>query len=627
MRIDKQITMKIGLIPNMNILDSISEINKRDNYKDKIKKYFNNELDELELRIDWSKASRDYDLIPWADGISYRELWERVHVTNPYYQSNNLTSEPVALEIIVGFEKELNIDIDKWGRLQYDWICNQFSEENVLSAMLHIDSEDNPHCHFLIYNINKEGQLVSAPCFINNELNDNFISKYEKDMKKYGLDVNSRMARLKEIKDGSIIDDDYYLAKIDYYISQNPRTELDDVEFVYDAKKVLTDKISALSFEKQEAYLEELLEIFTGVEKRLMRQAQTGEITKEQFFNFVKTCLKKMGVEKDDEMGVMLERMEIATYGNHVLEPLIDDESISDIKVIAPDRIRVKRYGRRLTSNLSFKSYEDYWRFLEGVCIKNHTDMSAFNAVQNFTDKTSNNKFILRFNICTNFVNSVPYPYLHIRKINKHKYSIEDLMNYGMMDMKVASYLLDKVKNGRGMLFTGKGASGKTTLMNTLLEHISYNNSGLVIQENEELFTERHPDMMFQHVVTSRRAGEIQYDLKDLARNGLLTDLDYFIIGEIKGGEALYFLNAAYTGHKCMASCHGASATAAMNKLADYVKYESDYSKDECLKMLQAMEVVVFMKNFKVAEIAEIVGWDEDKHDLKYKMVYKCPAV
>ena len=127
----------------------------------------------------------------------------------------------------------------------------------------------------------------------------------------------------------------------------------------------------------------------------------------------------------------------------------------------------------------------------------------------------------------------MPFPYLHIRKIPKTKYTIENLIEYNMMDTKTAAYLLDKVKDASGILFTGKGASGKTTLMNTLLEEISYNNSCLVIQENEELFTTSHPDMMFQHVVTARHKGEQEYDLKDLARNGLLTDLDYFIIGEI----------------------------------------------------------------------------------------------
>ena len=63
-----------------------------------------------------------------------------------------------------------------------------------------------------------------------------------------------------------------------------------------------------------------------------------------------------------------------------------------------------------------------------------------------------------------------------------------------------------------------------------------------------------------------------------------------------------------------------------MNKLADYVKYESDYSKEDALKMLQSMEVVVFMKNFKVAEIAEVVGWDDEKKDLKYNLIYRSAA-
>ena len=45
---------------------------------------------------------------------------------------------------------------------------------------------------------------------------------------------------------------------------------------------------------------------------------------------------------------------------------------------------------------------------------------------------------------------------------------------------------------------------------------------------------------MFQHIVSAHGEGKIKYDLKDLSRNGLLVDLDYFIIGEIKGGEALY---------------------------------------------------------------------------------------
>ena len=94
-----------------------------------------------------------------------------------------------------------------------------------------------------------------------------------------------------------------------------------------------------------------------------------------------------------------------------------------------------------------------------------------------------------------------------------------------------------------------------------------------------------HPDIAFEHTVTNRGEGKIEYTLQDLARNGLLTDIDFFIIGEIKGGEALYLLNAVYTGARGWASVHGASATEAMKKLVDYIKYNSDYSQEDALQM------------------------------------------
>ena len=200
---------------------------------------------------------------------------------------------------------------------------------------------------------------------------------------------------------------------------------------------------------------------------------------------------------------------------------------------------------------------------------------------------------------------------------------MKDLMRYQMLDQNTAVYLIDKAKNASGILFTGKGGSGKTSLMNTLLEYIPYDKSALVIQENEELHTDTHPDIMFQKTVTARGKDELNFDLKDLAINGLLADLDYFIIGEIKGGEALYAMNAMITGHKCWASCHGSNPSKAMYKLADYIKYEADYSKEDCLKMLEELDIIVFMKDFKVYEIAEVTGWSDAKKDLTYHTIYK----
>jgi pilus assembly protein CpaF len=192
-----------------------------------------------------------------------------------------------------------------------------------------------------------------------------------------------------------------------------------------------------------------------------------------------------------------------------------------------------------------------------------------------------------------------------------------------MMDEDIARFLRYEAAHSEGMIFTGKGASGKTTCMNALLDLIPLDKSGLVIQENEELFSDIHPDLMFQKTVLNKGEGRIQYSLQDLARNGLLLDLDVFVIGEIKGAEALYMLNASYTGHTCWASVHGASSTEGINKLVDYIKYASDYSREDALHMLTHLETVVFMKNYKIWEVSKIVGWDDAKQDLIYKPIIR----
>lgn len=365
---------------------------------------------------------------------------------------------------------------------------------------------------------------------------------------------------------------------------------------------------------------DEIVDYFTRVEKHSINMIHRGLTDKSVVSQMVENYLQEKEIPTM-LIPIMQKMFEDYVFGYQILEPLIDDETISDIKVVKPDCVRIKRFGKRMTSDVKFKDDADLNRFVEYVAIKNKVSISDINAVQNFTDKFSNPKFILRLNITTPYVNSVPNSYLQIRKISKKKRGMDYLVKVGMMKQETADYLIDKAQTARGMLFTGKGASGKTTLMNELLEHIPEGNSGLTIQENEELFSNQHPEIQFQHTVENRGEGKIQYSLKDLARNGLLLDVDYFIIGEIKGGEALYFLNAAYTGHRCWASVHGVSSTEAIDKLADYVKYESDYSKEDVIRMLRTLEVVVFMEDFTVKEISEVLGFDEETHRLIYKRV------
>lgn len=366
--------------------------------------------------------------------------------------------------------------------------------------------------------------------------------------------------------------------------------------------------------------IDEVVDYFTQVDPIKLNMLERGKIKKDAFEVDVHNYIKDKITTNDVLHNAIFVGFSSFIWSYDVLDELIENKDISDIKVYDWDRVRIKVKGHRESSKVRFRNEKHYSKFIEHVAIKNKVSISDQNAAQNFVDKKSCPSAILRFNITTGFINSSGKPVLHIRKIPKQKLTEEQLIELGFFSKKTADYLKKRAVEGGGFLFTGKGGSGKTTGMNWLLDFIPEDKSGLVIQENEELFS-NHPDMAFEHTVMNRGEGKVEYNLGDLARNGLLTDIDYFIIGEIKGAEALYLLNAVYTGAKGWASVHGSSATEAMKKLVDYIKYNSDYSQEEALQMLLHLDTVVFMDSFQVKEIAEVAGYDEKTGNLKYNKI------
>lgn len=368
--------------------------------------------------------------------------------------------------------------------------------------------------------------------------------------------------------------------------------------------------------------IDEIIDYFTQVDPIKLTLLERGKLDKETFMAEVNQYIKdKMKIDREKH-NLVVKGFESFIWKYDILDELNDDDEISDIKVYDWDHIRVKRLGHRETSHVKFRSPKHFRKFVEHTAIKNKVSISDQNAAQNFTDKYSCDKAILRFNISTGFINSNEKYLLSIRKILKTKYTTQQFIDMGFFTQEQADYLEERIRSGGGFLVCGKGGSGKTNLLNWMIDRIPFDASGLVCQENEELFSEVHPDLAFQHTVTNRGEGKIEYTLQDICRNGLLLDIDYFVIGEIKGAEALHLLNAVYTGAKGWATVHGASATEAMKKLVDYIKYNSDYKQEDALQMLRHLDTVVFMKDFKVAEVAEVVGWDEEKKDLIYKKIF-----
>ena len=305
----------------------------------------------------------------------------------------------------------------------------------------------------------------------------------------------------------------------------------------------------------------------------------------------------------------------------HVLTVVMEAKDISDIKVLAWNNVRIKQLGQRKGTGIRFWSPEDFKGFVEMIAVKNGINMGKVNAIQTFTDKKSSPDFIYRFNISTDTINSTEEPYLHIRKIPKEKKSIYDLIEANMMDQKMVEYLNLRRRKGY-MIICGKNGSGKTYLLNALLDEIPAKESVMVVQENEELFSDVHPEMMFQHIAVRKGDKKINFSLKELVINSLLVDIDHIVIGEIKGEEALYFITAALSGCNGMTTIHSVDAAGALDKLADYCKWASDYSREEILKMLSCVKTVVYIHDFQITEVVENHGWDEERKQNRLEVVY-----
>lgn len=124
----------------------------------------------------------------------------------------------------------------------------------------------------------------------------------------------------------------------------------------------------------------------------------------------------------------LLERFKTYMFGYYILEPLLNDESISDIKVCTWDNIRIKRYGKRENTGIKFLSEEDYRRFIRTVCSRNRISINSKNAYPNFSDTVNNPLFRLRINLSDAIVNNNNQTTLHIRLEPKTKVTFDTLV-------------------------------------------------------------------------------------------------------------------------------------------------------------------------------------------------------
>lgn len=419
-------------------------------------------------------------------------------------------------------------------------------------------------------------------------------------------------------------DEHPFLNEITQYVPRR-LTEIDArQELIYDLRTKDMQIRTKASYNDFIAIFSKCMSYITSTEKDSYYNVLRGQMEKKAFYEIIedyiaRTFIRTNRLPLEDEAALM-QKIDRALFDLYIVQDLIDDPAITDVKITDPYSIRVRVGGRAYLSNVTFIDDADYFRYINGIAVMNNVSLKV--PVQTFTDDMDEN-YILRFMIIAPYISSTGYPVIHIRKVPRRKMMADDLIRAGMMDEKIRDYLIDCGKYSTGVVFAGPPGSGKTTLLNWFLED-AYESSAeiLVIQENDELFAYRK-GVIFEHVVLNPQRGEQEVTLEQLGQMALVAGVNVFVIGEVKGKEMASAITLSNSGCRTAVTIHSRSARETIDKMIDLARKGEEMSYEQAKRSLKTFETIVYLQDFKVQEITQITGYNEETHDYNYRTIYR----
>lgn len=300
-------------------------------------------------------------------------------------------------------------------------------------------------------------------------------------------------------------------------------------------------------------------------------------------------------------------------FGYGPLQPYIDDEAVSDIDGTGPDAFTIKIDGRRSCLPLAFSDDKAYDTFCRLVIIRNGGIINENDSHCRVSDAHAR----LRINV-TVPPRSVNHPTICIRKHRRTAWDISDLCSKGMFSAQLGDLLREWAASDRTILICGKGAAGKTTLLRAMIEAMPRLERVLVAESDTELYPEK-PCCLVQRIKKSNEGGRLT-TLRDLVSDGLTMSLDTYCIGEIVSDEAMEFMRAAFSGHRCIATIHAEQAMDVLDRILSLARPVSHGESDRTLKRMlgSCIDLIIHVRSFKVEQVLTVCGYHEgeDRYDL-----------
>jgi pilus assembly protein CpaF len=231
---------------------------------------------------------------------------------------------------------------------------------------------------------------------------------------------------------------------------------------------------------------------------------------------------------------------DILGYGP--LEPLLNDESVTEIMVNGPNHVFIERDGRLQRSDARFLDNGHLRRTIDKIVgqVGRRIDESQPYVDARLPDGSRVNAIIPPV--------AVDGASLTIRKFAAEAYEVQDLISFGTLSSRAARFVEACVLGRRNILVSGGTGAGKTTTLNVLSSFIPHDERIVTIEDAAELQLQQ-PHVVRLEYRPPNIEGRGEVTIRHLVRNALRMRPDRIIVGEVRGGETLDMLQAMNTGH------------------------------------------------------------------------------
>ena len=372
--------------------------------------------------------------------------------------------------------------------------------------------------------------------------------------------------------------------------------------------------------------------IKTSVHKELIQRVdldKLGELqetpgAQAQLFGVIQTIINEQGVPLSaNERDKLAQEVVDEVFGFGPLEPLLKDDTISDILVNTANSIYVERRGVLEKTTLTFQDNRHLLHIIDKIVsgVGRRVDESSPMVDARLPDGSRVNAIIPPL--------AVDGPILSIRRFGSNPLGAEDLLRFQAVTPPMLEFLKGCVKARLNIVISGGTGSGKTTLLNTLSSFISERERIVTIEDSAELqLRQEHVVRLETRPPNVEGRGAIRQ--RELVINALRMRPDRVVLGEVRGEETLDMLQAMNTGHDgSLTTVHANSPRDAVSRLEVMVSLANANMQLVSIRQQIASAVHVLVQasrmsdgSRRVISVTEVTGMEGDVVTLQDLFVF-----